>query len=264
MGITLMPGGWFSPIRLSQLSPVGAIWHYIRDNHPNIELYDADNSHPSQAGSYAGACTFYAALFRNDPTLSSYNAGLPAADAANIKQAVKLRVFDSLHLWYVGTHDLRSKFRWQLTGGTNVILINESSGTMTGFQWDLGDGTTSTSGTFFHNYAAPGSYTVRLIASDGSCSDTSYGVVNVWPTSVGSVATEQGLVLFPNPCKGSFSIELPHPGAQVTVTNIFGQVMYSARAGGRLKVDARGWAAGMYLVNVVSDHDAWQGKVAVE
>lgn len=31
------------------LSPVGQVWHYIRDNHPEIELYNADMSHPSSA-----------------------------------------------------------------------------------------------------------------------------------------------------------------------------------------------------------------------
>lgn len=45
------------------VSPVGAVWHYIRDNYPDIDLYAADGSHPSQAGSYAAACTFYAIIF---------------------------------------------------------------------------------------------------------------------------------------------------------------------------------------------------------
>jgi hypothetical protein len=265
MGITLLPGAWFSPIRLSQLSPVGAVWHYIRDTYPGIELYDADESHPSPAGSYAAACTFYASLFRKDPALSAYNSTLPAADAASIKQAVKLRVFDSLHLWYIGTHDLRSQFRWQWVGGGDVILINESSGTMTGFQWDLGDGTTSTSGTFFHNYATQGTYTVRLIATDGNCTDTSYGVVTVGPNSVGNTAAERDVItIAPNPSSGNFIIHMPQKDAQVTVLNMYGQVVYVAKADGRLQVDIRGQAAGVYVVRVIGEDVAWEGKVVVE
>ena len=29
------------------VSPVGAVWHYIRDTYPQIDLYAADGSHPS-------------------------------------------------------------------------------------------------------------------------------------------------------------------------------------------------------------------------
>lgn len=265
MGIPLMPGGWFSPIRLSQLSPVGAVWHHIRDNHPNIELYDADQSHPSPAGSYVAACTFYASLFRKDPALSSYNYNLSAADAGNIKQVVKLRVFDSLFKWYIGTHDLRSQFGWQYVGGGDVIMINQSSGTMTGFQWDLGDGTTSTSGTFFHNYAAQGTYTVRLIATDGSCADTSYGVVTVGPNAVGGlVQGAEQVSLSPNPCKGSFTIHMPPGAAQVTVLNTCGQVVYAKVADGTHQVALPGQAAGLYLVTVTGRDFTWNGKVVIE
>ena len=37
------------------VSPVGAVWNFIRQNYPLIELYQADESHPSVAGSYAAA-----------------------------------------------------------------------------------------------------------------------------------------------------------------------------------------------------------------
>jgi hypothetical protein len=49
------------------LSPVGAVWRYIRQQHPTLELYQADGSHPSVAGTYAAACSFYAAAFRKSP-----------------------------------------------------------------------------------------------------------------------------------------------------------------------------------------------------
>ena len=265
MGIPLMPGGWFSPIRLSQLSPVGAVWHHIRDTHPNIELFDADESHPSAAGSYAAACTFYASLFRQDPTASSYNFSLPVSDAANIKQSVKLRVFDSLHIWHIGTHDLRSQFSWQLIGGTDVLFVNQSSGTMTGFQWDLGDGATSASGTFFHTYAAQGSYTVRLIASDGDCDDTSYGIVTVGPNGVTtSDADQDAITIAPNPSNGSFTINMPLKGAQIAVLNMYGQAVYAAKAVGKVHVDIGGQPAGVYVVRVVGEDFVWKEMVVVE
>ena len=87
------------------VSPVGAVWNNIRSSHPQIELYQADESHPSVAGTYAAACCFYATFFRKDPTLITSNPGLPAADAAVIRNAAKLIVYDSLLNWHIGEYD---------------------------------------------------------------------------------------------------------------------------------------------------------------
>lgn len=86
-------------------SPVGAVWRYIRRNYPAIELFDTDGSHPSQAGTYAAACCFYTALFRKNPALISFNAGLSAVDAANIRNAAKVIVYDSFLQWNIGKYD---------------------------------------------------------------------------------------------------------------------------------------------------------------
>jgi hypothetical protein len=82
------------------LSPVGAVWKYIRKYYPGIELYDPDGSHPSEAGSYAAACTFSTILFRKDPTKIKFNSKLPATHAEQIKIATRAVVFDHLGEWY--------------------------------------------------------------------------------------------------------------------------------------------------------------------
>lgn len=84
------------------VSPVGAVWRYIRQNYPGIELYNPDNQHPSLAGSYAAACCFYACLFRKNPALITFDAGLSASDAANIRTAAKVIAFDRLTDWRLG------------------------------------------------------------------------------------------------------------------------------------------------------------------
>ncbi len=87
------------------VSPVGAVWKFIRESFPQIELYQADGSHPSVAGSYAAACSFYTAFFRKDPTFITYNAGLPDADASKIRAAAKIVVYDSLAKWNIGIYE---------------------------------------------------------------------------------------------------------------------------------------------------------------
>jgi hypothetical protein len=85
------------------ISPVGAVWRHIRQNYAAIELYQSDESHPSYAGSYAAACTFYTIFFRKNPTLITYDAGLAPTDAANIRESVKTIVFEHLADWNVTT-----------------------------------------------------------------------------------------------------------------------------------------------------------------
>ncbi len=54
------------------VAPVGLAWQRVRRQHPAIELFEPDGSHPSPTGSYLAACAFVAALLDQDPT------GLPA------------------------------------------------------------------------------------------------------------------------------------------------------------------------------------------
>ncbi len=51
----------------AQIAPVGSAWEKVRKQHPSLELYYVDGSHPSRAGTYLAACTFYAAIFHKSP-----------------------------------------------------------------------------------------------------------------------------------------------------------------------------------------------------
>lgn len=85
----------------AEVSPVGALWHYLRDHQPEIELYASDESHPSLAGSYAAACSFYSVLFRKNPRENDYNPGIAENAAEMIKLAASKVVYDSLAKWFV-------------------------------------------------------------------------------------------------------------------------------------------------------------------
>ena len=52
----------------SLLAPIGIAWKNIREQHPEINLYSSDGSHPSIQGSYLAACVFYAILFDDSAT----------------------------------------------------------------------------------------------------------------------------------------------------------------------------------------------------
>lgn len=81
------------------VSPVGAVWHYIRDYYPDLELYQSDDSHPSYFGSYVAACSFYTTFTGQNPLNISWNGSLDESTASIAKNAVKTIVYDSLSKW---------------------------------------------------------------------------------------------------------------------------------------------------------------------
>jgi len=156
----------FTTVINGETSPVSVVWNDLRQNHPDIELYQADASHPSLAGSYAAACCFYTSLFKKDPTLTTYNPGLSAATVSAIKSTTKTRVFDSLSQWDFKKAPV-SRFRLEIGPGTNeVVLAPLNPGVHQTYSWDFGDGATSSASNPTHSYTADGTYTISLTTTN--------------------------------------------------------------------------------------------------
>jgi PKD repeat protein len=149
-----------------EVSPVSVVWHYLRQNYPNIELYQPDESHPSAAGSYAGACCFYAMLFKKDPTMITFNFGLNATDASIIRDAAKIQVFDSLLLWDFKKPPM-AKIVYEIGTGTNEAIFHSAGlGFNETYLWDFGDWDTSSLPYSPHSYLTDGTYTVTLTTTN--------------------------------------------------------------------------------------------------
>lgn len=210
------------------LSPVGAVWNYLRRQFPSLELYQTDESHPSLAGSYAAACSFYAVLFRKDPLLITYTAGLPATEAIAIKSAVKTVVYDSLAFWNVGQFDPVANFAYTVSSGYQVTFANHSSNSVDYF-WDFGDGTSSTSTNPVHQYASHGDFEVKLVARRCFLSDTTTVLVNLGnPLGRPAFGQQGGLKLFPNPVQEMLHFYQDMPSkAYFKIVAVTGEVVQS-------------------------------------
>ncbi len=150
----------------AELSPVGKVWNNIRSNHPTINLYQTDGSHPSEAGSYVAACTFYTILFKNDIISCSYNYTLDSLTAATIRDAASEIVFDSLSNYDFTENNPQANFRYTIGQGMNEAELINFSLNADSYSWDFGDGTFSTAEFPTHNYQNDGVYTITLDASD--------------------------------------------------------------------------------------------------
>lgn len=189
------------------VSPVGAVWKYIRQNYPGIELYQMDESHPSQAGSYAAACCFYTTLFRKNPLLISYNYTLSESDAHLIRTAVRQVVYSHLIYWHIGEYDPVSDFSHELRDDLRVAFTNLSQ-EATNFVWDFGDGEQSTEMNPEHTYPASGTYEVQLVANHCSLADTAHRQVFVILTDVNRQSTNPPTI-YPNPVTNKLQVKMP-------------------------------------------------------
>ncbi|MCB9504478.1 MAG: PKD domain-containing protein, partial [Deferribacteres bacterium] len=70
--------------------------------------------------------------------------------------------------------DITADFTANVTSGAAPLAVNftdQSTGSVTSWNWSFGDGSTSTAQNPTHTYAADGNYTVSLISTSATCSD---------------------------------------------------------------------------------------------
>ncbi len=193
----------------ASVSPVGRVWHYIRDNYPGIELYSSDESHPSEAGSYAAACSFYTIFFHKDPRNITYNGSIPTSVADTIKKVAKLVVYDSLSKWLQATPNRIANqpvaaFDTVSTGNRTYSFTNTSM-YAEHYAWDFGDGMNSYVENPSHTFAADGIYKVTLIAAACHVEDTFSMELEIPdrggepPVSVSMTEAVKQITVYPNP-----------------------------------------------------------------
>lgn len=174
----------------ASVAPMGAAWKVIIDSFPAIDLYQADESHPSVAGSYLQACVFYASVFHRPAMGCTYLGGLSATTAATLQRIADKVVLDSLNQWQQHGHYPYARYSSSHSGGLGITFTNASQRAST-YSWTFGDGTTSTASAPSHTYTAAGIYTVSLTASNACRSEVFSDTVHVGVTGNVSLGMSQ-------------------------------------------------------------------------
>jgi hypothetical protein len=78
-------------------APVGMAWQKIRADRPNLQLYMADRSHPSMAGSYLAANVIYTTIIQQGYQ-SEFSSTLDTELAEYLQQMAQRTVLDNLRL----------------------------------------------------------------------------------------------------------------------------------------------------------------------
>ncbi|MBL7933342.1 MAG: T9SS type A sorting domain-containing protein [Bacteroidia bacterium] len=79
------------------IAPIGEAWIKSHSQVPSVNLWDADDAHPSYAGSYLTASVIFSSIFSTSCTALMYNGALPALTAANLRAFADSAVFKISH-----------------------------------------------------------------------------------------------------------------------------------------------------------------------
>lgn len=175
--------------------------------------------------------------------------------------AVKLKVTNSsgadsmIRIVHVkpNTAAPRSGFIYTLSG-LNVFFKDTSANYPTSWNWDFGDGITSTDQNPWHAYASAGTYNVCLKASNATGEDSICKDVMI--TVAGIESSEFVWNISPNPASDVLFVHLPvQPGYRLSLINMLGQeyIPEIKAAGEYLEADITSIEPGMYVVKVQSD-----------
>ncbi|RYZ31504.1 MAG: T9SS type A sorting domain-containing protein, partial [Sphingobacteriales bacterium] len=238
------------------ISPVAKVWRNLRDNAPGIELYQVDESHPTAAGTYAAAMSFYTMFFDKKPTAIPYNYTLSSATANTIKAAAYTEVYNLRGQWkqyslwphvdsIITTNEGGLTFRNDAISPQNVIS----------YEWNFGDGSPlSYQAVATHTYADSGSYTVCLTVHGFCGSMTICQQISVNVTGINEQNLIPGIAVYPNPADDYIRVDGLKEKAAYAICDISGaRIQTGSVTPGSNSIGLRNLAAGLYFLHLNND-----------
>lgn len=236
----------------AEVAPAGAVWRYLRENNPDIELYSSDESHPSLAGSYAAAVAFYTMIFDKNPSDISWNSILNETTAQSIRTAAQNVVYDALSDW-----DFRAKPLAQFSETMDELTVNftNQSENYESLFWDFGDGHTSEEENPSHSYPESGTYTVILTTEKCGMTHEFSKDVNVEDLGADKFSSI-GIRIYPNPTDRVLYLQNTE-NLQIDALAIYDLQgkLYSEHPGSTTEIEVSELASGIYFLRV-----EWNGE----
>lgn len=149
--------------------------------------------------------------------------------------------------------------------GTGLTLDFNSSGTsgdVTNYEWDFGDGSSSSEENPSHTYSASGIYKVCLTVYNGSnCSFTNCKDLDVGSTGISGVTVKNNRNIYPNPFNDFITIESEQNSSAITsvevydvlgrlVLNVFPEANHSHQ---KISINTSALTQGIYFLKVKFD-----------
>jgi PKD repeat protein len=250
------------------IAPVGEAFKYSRMADSTINLYSTDNSHPSVAGTYLTACTFYATIFEASPVGLSYAAGLNATQAAFLQQIAYQTVFDSLSVWNINEFEPQASFTYGQQGSSPFqIQFTSISNNANSYVWEFGDGDSSTLSSPLHTYASIGTYFVSLIVSNGCSSDTIEQQIILSPfNSISQNNSDFFNLNYQNETLHINFVGVPNEPTTITIFDALGKQIYQTNSisNQSQNINTSQWSKGIYFVQITENNRTLTQKAMIQ
>ena len=231
------------------LAPAGEAFRACVSTNTSINLYQADESHPSLEGSFLTAAVFYETLFRKSVLSNTYNPGVSSSTATLLQSLAHQTFRDSLALWNIGRYSPWAGFTYSINGAQVQFYpqVPQSNGV-----WFFGDGASSLQANTSHSYL-PGTYTVSRVTKRGCKTDSTLAIITITANPTG-VTTVQNLGVevkeYPNPTNGSLYLETANPGLfeTILISDLLGKTMIETLY--QKEIDISHLPDGVYVLSI--------------
>lgn len=249
----------------AEVSPVGVVWKKFRTDFPNVELYNADESHPSIHGTYLAACTFYASIYHKSPLGAFVPAGISLQEASDIQSTVNTIVFDSLDIWRIDTTTVNADFSFTNTINYNYDFTpNYLNGDF--YYWDFGgfiSDTTLSGEVLNHNFPGDGIYTVTLIVQRKCDFDTISRDVVISSFNAINEINENEIVFYPNPASDYLQVE-SNENSEMFILDWSGKIILNQTISeGKTNIPIFDFSNGIYFMRFVSEEISHEQKLII-
>jgi len=247
------------------VSPVGAVWRDFIKNNPNVQLYNADESHPSLTGSYLAACTFYAAIFQKSPIGVWKPNNIGASLASLIQTQAHQTVFDSLNVWGIDSLVVPNRTSFKNTNNSvwDYSFYGLDSLCLDSVVWDFGNGNQKTGFSVSETFVSTGKYQITSEHWKDSKSKKDTLEIEIINQSVFEL-NHPKLKVYPNPAKAITAIEVSgnfKEALNLEIVDALGKIVFQKTAKPykvsenkfQLLFDAYNLKSGIYHVNVFDD-----------
>ncbi len=160
-----------------------------------------------------------------------------------------------------GSPNIGSPINFGVTSATNIIAYN----------WNFGDGNTSTAANPSNTYTAAGVYYVTAIVQDANCQLTIYDTINIIASVVNNLALNNNISVYPNPFTNQVSLDFTDLGMadnlEITIYNTLSQVVHNLKTSNidlskrQRLIDASSFSNGTYFIKINVDDNQYNVKL---
>ncbi len=201
--------------------------------------------HPNLNGSYLVASAMFATIFQEPVTGTTSYGGVPQATAEYFHGIVDQIVLPNKPQWRINTFDLYSNFNYVVNA--NSVNFTNTSANFTSFEWDFGDGTTSTEANPTHIFSSGGIKTITLKAIRNDCEEIIIKQIDLGVLGI-SDFQKNNFSIYPNPANSTVSISNAD-GSGIKIVNSIGQEIYvNSEKKTDWKINVSDFSNGLYFI----------------